>query len=198
MRHTMHHTQRGTDAQQRDLPHLRRTSADRARVGSLLPGVRPRRTLSGIIKNMRRTLAIFTALVVLSGCASASNDAPGVANELANSLDGARVVEVTADNDPQGIFTAEQPPASMAVIHLPGSDCVMEHAPCGAAVIVHTTDAAQVRKVAAYSQAMAIDSGSGYVYQVRDSIELIIDGRQSEIVKAQLVADFDGDSPLAK
>lgn len=44
---------------------------------------------------------------------------------------------------------------------------------------------------------MAIDSGSGYVYQVRDSIELIIDGRQSEIVKVQLVADFDGDSPLA-
>lgn len=64
-------------------------------------------------------------------------------------------------------------------------------------VIYGPPGAGKVREVAAYSQAMAIDSGTGYTYQVRDRIELIIDGRQSEIVKAQLVADFDGDSPLA-
>lgn len=146
---------------------------------------------------MRFNAIIAVLVLLVSGCGTTPTDAKGIAEHLAKSIDGATVVEVTASNDPQGVFTAANPPASMAVIHLPGSTCRMENAPCGAAVIVHTHDAERVRKVAAYSQTMATDAGTGYVYQVRDLTELIIDGKQSETVKAQLTADYNGDSPLA-
>lgn len=144
-----------------------------------------------------RHILVFAVTLLVVGCGNTATDAKGIAEGLAKNIDGATVVEVTTNDDPQGVFAGDNPPESMAVIHLPGSTCYLENAPCGAAVIVHKGDAEYVRKVAGYAQAMAIDSGTGYVYQVRGLTELIIDGKQDEIVKARLTADFDGDSPLA-
>lgn len=149
---------------------------------------------------MRTTLRILAgiAAILLAGCGPQPNDALSIAEELAANIDGATVLEVTPDSDPQGVYVGKNPPETMAVIYLPGSTCSVPNAPCGASVTVYPGDPDRVRKVAAYAQAMAVDNGTGYTYQVRDRAELIIDGKQDETTVAQLVADFDGDSPLAK
>ena len=148
-----------------------------------------RATMNGMT---RLALAALLPLI-LTGCGTAApDDARSIAEELAAEIDGATVVEVTPDDDPQGIFERDNPPASMAVIELPGSTCTLPNAPCGAAVKVYDKDAEGVRRTAAYLQAMLTD---GSLVQVRDNVELVIDGRQDAITKAQLMSTFNGSTP---
>ena len=142
---------------------------------------------------MRTAALAVVAALLLAGCTT--SDATSIADDLAASIDGARVETITSTDHQFGFaIDGDQPPNSAAIIYLPDVDCV-EGMTCAALIRDGVPDLDNDKSQAGFELALNADKGGDPLRSIayRDDTRLDLVGIDDNGTVARLLRAFNGD-----